>query len=135
MRGRLTAELTHELGRVLRAHIARRERSYQRLRLTLETFDLRRRLGAVRTRLISGEGKLAAAIDRRRHGFTAHLGAAVAKLESLSPLAVLGRGYAVCWNGDRTAVIRDASTVAVGDAVTVTVERGELSCEVKDRRS
>jgi exonuclease VII large subunit len=31
-------------------------------------------------------------------------------------------------------VIRDASSVAVGDTVTVTVQRGELSCEVKDRR-
>jgi exonuclease VII large subunit len=47
---------------------------------------------------------------------------------------VLARGYAVCWNGDRTAVIRDASSVAVGDAVTVTLARGELSCEVTDRR-
>jgi len=50
------------------------------------------------------------------------------------PLAVLARGYAVCWNGDRTAVIRDASSVAVGDSVTVTLARGELSCEVTDRR-
>jgi exodeoxyribonuclease VII large subunit len=108
MRGRHAAELTHDLDRVMRAHIARRERSYQRLRLTLETFDLRRRLAGVRTRLISGEGKLASAMDRRRHRFRTYLGAAAAKLESLSPLAVLGRGYAVCWNGDRTAVIRDA---------------------------
>ena len=134
MRERHTAELTHELSRVMRAHLARRERSYQRLRLTLETFDLRRRLAGVRTRLISGEGKLASAMERRRHRFKTHLGAAAAKLESLSPLAVLGRGYAVCWNSDRTAAIRDASSVAVGDTVTVTVERGELSCEVTDRR-
>jgi hypothetical protein len=31
-------------------------------------------------------------------------------------------------------VIRDASSVAVGDSVTVTVQRGELSCEVTERR-
>jgi exodeoxyribonuclease VII large subunit len=134
MRGRHTAELTHELGRAMRAGLARRERRYQRLRLTLETFDLRRRLAGVRTRLVSGESKLGAAIDRRRHGYASHLGAVAAKLESLSPLAVLARGYAVCWNGDRTAVIRDAANVAVGDSVTVTLQRGELSCEVTDRR-
>ena len=133
MRGRHAAELTHELGRVMRAHLARRERNYQRLRLTLETFDLRRRLAGVRTRLISGEGKLGSAIDRRVHGFEAHLGAAAAKLDSLSPLAVLARGYAVCWNEDRTAVIRDASSVAVGDTITVTVQHGELACEVTER--
>jgi exonuclease VII large subunit len=40
----------------------------------------------------------------------------------------------VCWNGDRTQVIRNASRVAIGERVTVTVERGELGCEVKERR-
>jgi exodeoxyribonuclease VII large subunit len=135
MRGRHIAELTHDVGRAMRAGLARRERRYQQLRLTLETFDIRRRLAGVRTRLISGEGKLASAIDRRRHGYESNLGAVAAKLESLSPLAVLARGYAVCWNGDRTAVIRDASTVAVGDSVTVTLQRGELACDVTDRRS
>jgi exodeoxyribonuclease VII large subunit len=134
MRGRHTAELTHELGRAMRASLSQRERRYQRLRLTLETFDLRRRLAGVRTRLVAGEGRLASSIDRRRHGWQSQLGAVAAKLESLSPLAVLARGYAVCWNGDRTAVIRDASAVAVGDAVTVTLEHGELSCEVTERR-
>jgi exodeoxyribonuclease VII large subunit len=134
MRGRHVAELTHELGRAARGGLSRRERRYQRLRLTLETFDLRRRLAGVRTRLVAGEGKLASSIDRRRHAWQSQLGAVAAKLESLSPLAVLARGYAVCWNGDRTAVIRDASSVAIGDTVTVTIQRGELSCEVTERR-
>jgi exonuclease VII large subunit len=40
----------------------------------------------------------------------------------------------VCWNADRTAVIRDAAGLTVGDRVTVTVQRGEVQCEVKDRR-
>jgi exodeoxyribonuclease VII large subunit len=118
----------------MRSGLSRRERHYQRLRLTLETFDLRRRLAGVRTRLVAGEGKLASSLARRRHGWQSQLGAVAAKLESLSPLAVLARGYAVCWNGDRTAVIRDASAVAVGDRVTVTIQRGELSCDVIDRR-
>jgi len=135
MRGRHTAELTHELRRAMRGGLSRRERGYQRLRLTLETFDLRRRLAGVRARLVAGEGKLASAMDHVRHGIDSRLGAAVARLDSLSPLAVLARGYAVCWNGDRTAVIRDASSVAIGDQVTVTVQRGELVCEVIDRRS
>ena len=134
MRGRHTAELTHELGRAMREGLSKRERRYQRLRLALETFDLRRRLAGVRTRLVSGEGRLTAVMDRRRHTFQSQLGSIAAKLESLSPLAVLARGYAVCWNGDRTTVIRDASNVAVGDSVTVTLERGELACEVTERR-
>ena len=134
MHARQVGELTHELRQAMRARIARRERRYQSLRLALETFDLRRRLAGLRTRLVTGDGRLAAVRDRRRHALDARLGAALARLESLSPLAVLARGYAVCWNGDRTQIVRDASTLSIGDRVTVTVQRGELGCEVKDVR-
>jgi exodeoxyribonuclease VII large subunit len=130
MRGRHAADLSHELRRAMRAQVASRERAYQALRLKLETFDLRRRLGQVRTRLVGADGRLGAAFDRSRHTHDARLRSAVARLESLSPLAVLGRGYAVCWNEDRTRIVRDAATVAAGDRVRVTLANGELSCEV-----
>jgi exonuclease VII large subunit len=44
---------------------------------------------------------------------------------------VLGRGYAVAWNADRTRVLRDAATVAPGETVRVTLASGELECEVR----
>jgi len=133
MRSRHAAELSHELRRAIRAQLARRERAYQTLRLTLETFDLRRRLGTIRTRLVAADGQLGAAFTRTHHRHDARLRTAVARLESLSPLAVLGRGYAVCWDADRTRVIRDASAVSVGERVRVTLNRGELECEVAGR--
>ena len=43
---------------------------------------------------------------------------------------MLARGYAVCWNEERTAIIREASAVAPGDRVRVTLHEGELDCEV-----
>jgi exodeoxyribonuclease VII large subunit len=52
----------------------------------------------------------------------------------MSPLAVLGRGYAVAWNADRTRVLRAASDVATGDAVRVTLAKGELECEVRSTK-
>ena len=131
MRSRHAAELSHELRQAIRAQLSRRERTFQALRLKLETFDLRRRLGAIRTRLVSADGQLGAAFTRAHHRYDARLRTAVARLESLSPLAVLGRGYAVCWDADRTHVIRDAATVSAGDRVRVTLNRGELECEVR----
>ena len=131
MRSRHAAELSHELRRAVRAQLARRERTYHGLRLKLETFDLRRRLGAIRTRLVAAEGQLAAAFTRTHHRQDARLRTTVARLESLSPLAVLGRGYAVCWDAERTRIIRDASTVTAGDRVRVTLDRGELDCDVR----
>jgi exodeoxyribonuclease VII large subunit len=135
LRGRHAAELTHELRRALRARLASRERRFQQLRLTLERFDLRRRLGTIRTRLVAADAALAAGLVRRRHRDEARLRNAAARLDSLSPLAVLGRGYAVCWDATRTRVLRDASSAAAGDRVRVTLERGELHCSVIDTTS
>jgi exodeoxyribonuclease VII large subunit len=52
------------------------------------------------------------------------------RLDTLSPLAVLARGYAVCWNADRTQIIRSAESVAPGDRVRVSLHQGELDCDV-----
>jgi exodeoxyribonuclease VII large subunit len=118
----------------MRLRLGGRERRYQALRLKLQTFDVRQRLSAIRTRLVGADGRLAGASARAHHRAQARLGAAAARLDSLSPLAVLGRGYAVCWNGDRTAIIRDAGTVSPGERVRVTLERGELGCVVDSRQ-
>jgi exodeoxyribonuclease VII large subunit len=134
LRGRHADELSYELRRAAQAGLSSRERAYQRLRLSLERFDLRRRLAGIKNRLIAGDARLQSTIRQRTHAFHARLGASAARLDSLSPLAVLGRGYAVCWNADRTAVIRDAARVEDGSRVVVTVQQGELTCEVKDRK-
>jgi exonuclease VII large subunit len=47
---------------------------------------------------------------------------------------VLGRGYAVAWNADKTQVLRDAGSVNPGDTVHVTLANGELSCDVRTKR-
>ena len=130
LRGRHAAELTHELARAMQALAARRERRFHALRLQLESRDLGRLLAALRARLVAAHGGLAAVITRRRHEIDGRLRALAGRLESLSPLAVLGRGYAVCWNDDRTVIIRDSASVSPGQIVRVTLHRGEFSCEV-----
>jgi len=130
MRGRRADDLSHQLLRALRGLLGRRERGYQSLRLALERFDVRRRFGTIRTQLVGVDGRLRSSVDRRVHVADARLRGAAARLESLSPLAVLARGYAVCWNEDRTAIIRDAAAVEPGDRVHVKLERGELDCAV-----
>src|SRR4026209_1923233 len=80
-----------------------------------------------------GGGRRPPAGVRWQHRAGGRFRGCASRLETLSPLAVLGRGYAVCWNADRTAVIRDAGRVAEGDRVRVTLARGELDCHVIDR--
>jgi exodeoxyribonuclease VII large subunit len=131
MRGRHAAELTHQLRRTASAHVARRNRAYGALRLRLESRDLRRHLAAIRSRLTAATGRLEAAGGTARHRARARLASIAGRLENLSPLAVLGRGYAVCWNADRSAIIRSAATVAAGDRVHVRLQHGEIHCDVR----
>jgi exodeoxyribonuclease VII large subunit len=108
---------------------------YRTLRLRLEARDLRRHLAGIRSRLTSAEGRLAVASARSRHRADSRLRTLAGRLENLSPLGVLARGYAVCWNADRTAIIRSASAASPGARVHVTLHRGELDCEVRASNS
>jgi exodeoxyribonuclease VII large subunit len=133
MRGRHAAELTHQLRRAAISGIAHRDRAYRMMRLRLESRDLRRRLAAIRTRLGSANGRLTTAAGTARHRAESRLTSLAGRLENLSPLAVLARGYAVCWNDDRTAIVRRASTLSPGDRVHVTLHEGEIDCEVRGK--
>ena len=131
MRGRHAAGLSHALATSGRAHMAARERRVLSLTRRLELSGLGARLAGIRTRLVGADGRLTAAVVSRRHGADRQLQHAASRLEALSPLSVLGRGYAVCWNADRTAVLRDAAQASPGDRVRVTLAKGELECDVR----
>jgi exodeoxyribonuclease VII large subunit len=77
-------------------------------------------LGTVKARL---ESSGRANLIRARQGFAVAAG----KLETMSPLAVLGRGYAIAF--DRTGrVIKRADDVKSGEALRVRVDDGEMDC-------
>jgi exodeoxyribonuclease VII large subunit len=133
MRGRLASELTFALAHIMRSRLATRERRIGQLRRQLEQLDLGRRLAGIRTRLVGAEGRLRGAIARRRHRADGELRDWAGRLGSLSPLAVLGRGYAVAWNEDRTRILRDVGDTVVGDRIRVTLANGELHCEVQEK--
>ena len=56
------------------------------------------------------------------------------RLDALSPLAVLGRGYALVERDDGT-LVRSAGEVAVGEALRLRLARGELEARVTARRT
>jgi exodeoxyribonuclease VII large subunit len=70
----------------------------------------------------------------QRHAAERRAATLAARLDALSPLAVLGRGYALCWNDARTSIIRSPRQVGAGDRVHVRVADGELDCRVEDAR-
>ena len=58
----------------------------------------------------------------------------VAKLDALSPLAVLTRGYSITQT-ENGAVLRNAADVKTGDKLKIRLERGKLEAEVYDIES
>lgn len=133
LRGRHAAELAHALGRAGHTLVDIRGRRLRALQQRLEQRDLARRLAAIRGRLTTADGRLTGAVRLVRQRADTSLRTLAGRLESLSPLAVLGRGYAVCWNADKTAIVRNASTVVTGDTVRITLANGELGCTVETK--
>ena len=131
MQGRHISELTHALRRAATVLVARRAREHQLRVSRLEARDVRRSLAVVRSRLDAADGRLAATGARALERAQARLATAAGRLQTLSPLGVLARGYAVCWNSERSAIIRDSDAVNPGDRVRVTLHKGELDCEVR----
>ena len=134
MRARHLTELSHGLARVLHASVEHRARRVQHIERRLLALDAGRRLAAIRTRLVAAQGRLVHGVVRCRDSARARLGSATGRLESLSPLGVMARGYSVCWNSDRTRALRDAAEAQSGDRVRVTLSRGELECEVRETK-
>ena len=133
-RGRHAAELTHRLSDLTAAAVATRLRRTHLAQLRLEALDLGRRLGRIHIRLVEARAQLTRGVSDVLGVRRVRLRAAAARLEALSPLGVLSRGYAVCWDARRTAALRQATQVHIGDSVLVTLHSGELDCEVKGKR-
>lgn len=63
------------------------------------------------------------------------LEALLARLNALSPLASLERGYSICRKLPSGAVVKDFDQVEVGEQVEVVLRRGEIRCRVEGRGS
>jgi exodeoxyribonuclease VII large subunit len=135
LKDRDVQQMNRRLERAMAGRVSRQTQRFDTLRRRLEARDLRRVVAAFRTRSVAADARLRAALTRRVQRATARATTLAARLDALSPLAVLGRGYAVCWNDARTSIIRSAATLTPGDAVHVTLAEGELHCRVEDTHS
>jgi exodeoxyribonuclease VII large subunit len=126
--GRVRA-LARRLAGAAAARVARAGRRLDLLAGALRAHAPAARLAARKARLatlaraLEREGAHAVALRRER------LAALAARLDALSPLAVLGRGYAIARAADGR-VLRSAREVAPGDAFSVRLGEGEVEASV-----
>lgn len=78
-------------------------------------------------------GRLDAAELSARTRAQRRLSSIAAKLEALSPLSVLGRGYSLTWTA-QGKLLRRAADVGVGDTVRIELHEGRLDCRVEATR-
>ena len=105
--------LRQRLDTLSKSRVMRQPDAYlQQQELHLEMFRQR----------LEHSGEVVLAKNRQRFERTA------AKLDALSPLKVLGRGYAMITRED--SVIRETAQLAPGDAITVSLSDGTAQCTV-----
>ncbi len=92
----------------------------------LATASVRRR-ARLEAAVKSAETGLRRAFDRRQ----SRLAEAHARIQAMSPLSVLGRGYAICERPDDGRIVRHAADVAIGGKVSVRLARDTLDCAVE----
>ena len=92
--------------------------------------DPRQRLAEARERLAACRTRLDRTLERTLHTSLSTLSALDARLHSLSPLAVLDRGYALVMDA-AGAVVRSTAQIAPGDFVTTRLSDGAFISRVE----
>ena len=134
-RGQRVDELQARNLAALRHTLGDRRRDQARLEASLARLNPGQRLQRRRTALDVLQRDLGSRMTLRLQQSRADIRRLGQRLDGLSPLAVLERGYAICRRADGTdTVVRQAQQVTTGDDVTVLLHRGELDCRVANAR-
>jgi exodeoxyribonuclease VII large subunit len=103
----------------------------QMLATRMKTVDLHRFISHRREILARSYQGLVSAAKARLQRDKSRFALAVGKIDALSPLGILSRGFALC-RDSKGAIIKKAANVALGDCVRVTLASGELDCRVEN---
>ena len=126
-------DLTHRLELAERQLLERMLRRWETISAAIRHYDLRLVLSGMHKEL---ESRAAALVAVTRNLLLQHkvrserLGTA---LESLSPLAILDRGYALVFDSDGK-LLKDAREVKIGDEIAARLAHGEIRAAVTKKR-
>ena len=133
--GRLLARDFGRLQRAAEALVGRKATELARERAALRTLAPSARLAARRDRLHAANRALERAARARVAASRASLAELSGRMESLSPLAVLARGYAIVRRSGDGAIVRTDDQVGPGERIVVRVAEAELDAAVESVRA
>jgi exodeoxyribonuclease VII large subunit len=117
----------YEMESALKNKLKTNRAEHQSLKLRIRDANIKHKLAEqggtldVLTTRLAAAGRTAIDGDRKRFSV------AVGKLEALSPLSVLARGYALAFTG-QGQIIKDADTVQKGERFRIRLAKGEIDC-------
>lgn len=119
-----------ELQAEMESRLRRVRRRVDELCIAVMRHDPRERLAHARQHVADGTRRLERAMERRLHEECTRHNALDARLHSLSPLAVLDRGYALVLTETGT-LVRSAGQINAGDKIVTRLADGSLTSRVE----
>ena len=124
------AQLETRLGRAMQGRLATERLRARQLSQRLAAHPPDRSLEQAERRLNAARERLQVAMQRQLASHRQQLAAVARELQAVSPLGVLGRGYAII-EDERGQVVRRADATSPGQRVTARLGKGRIELEVK----
>jgi len=126
-------ELSSRLLLRIRQHIMAKQSGLTHLVKRLETQHPRRQILLQKDQLNARELRLLRAVKQQLAGCQNRFALSAAKLDSISPLKTLDRGYSITRDDKTHALIKSVASVKTGQKIRVQLSDGELSADVTSR--
>ena len=130
MKGQRLDEASYRARSTVERNFAQLDRRLRDLGRRLEATRVDRRLADTKSQLARLATRLEAAERVRVAEAERRTGRLAAKLDALSPLAVLARGYSLTWS-TRGKLLRRAVDAEIGEEIRVDLSEGGLRCRVE----
>jgi exodeoxyribonuclease VII large subunit len=126
-------DLTHRLELAERHLLERMRRRWEMISAAVRHYDLRLVLSGMRKELDSGTAALVAVMRNVLLGYRVRSERLQTVLQSLSPLAILDRGYALVFDSEGK-LLKDARKLKIGDEISARLAHGEIHAAVTKKK-
>jgi exodeoxyribonuclease VII large subunit len=126
-------DLTHRMELAQRQVLEQALRRWERISAAVRHYDLRRVLSGVRKEMESETSALVAVMRNVLLQHRVRSERLQTALESLSPLAILDRGYALVFDSEGK-LLKDARKLKLGDEISARLAHGEIKAAVTKKK-
>lgn len=125
-------QLKKQLEQRVRSRLSQENQRRRQLQNQLDGYDPRARLARYQQHNVALSHRLHNLMERLQQQQRHKLAQLAQRLNDLSPLAVLERGYALAYKEDRR-LLRDANDTEVGESLTIQLQKGSIQARVESK--